>query len=84
MAGSSRQSRDHKKWLAARRAQYNLKVAFDRIDWVEDVLNPETEALLSGMVRLEIEANNADAASSIISVKVNNETEDDGETRTDH
>jgi len=77
MAGFNRQSREHKKWLAARRAQFNLTQTFDRIDWVEDVLNPESEALLSGKVSLEIEAHNQDAASSIITVTVNDETDTD-------
>jgi hypothetical protein len=68
--GSVRQSREHKKWLAARRAQFRLKQQFDYIDWIEDVLMPETEALLSGRVRLEIEADPTDAAHSIIHVEV--------------
>lgn len=70
MAGSTRQSREHKKWLAARRAQFNLKQQFDRIDFYEDVLLPESEALLSGRVRLEIEEASKDAAESIIKVHV--------------
>jgi hypothetical protein len=70
MAGSTRQSREHKKWLTARRAQFRLQQAFDYIDFVEDVLNPESEALLSGKVRLEIESNSRDAAQSIIKVSV--------------
>lgn len=77
MAGSTRQSREHKKWLTARRAQFRLKQQFDYIDFVEDVLNPESEALLSGKVRLEIEANSADAAESIINVTVRDETSSD-------
>ncbi len=74
MAGSTRQSREHKKWLAARRAQFNLKQTFDRIDFYEDVLLPESEALLSGKVRLEIEAGSQDAAESIIKVTVEDAT----------
>jgi hypothetical protein len=70
MAGSTRQSREHKKWLAARRAQFRLKQQFDYIDFVEDVLNPESEALLAGKVRLEIEPGSQDAAESIIKVHV--------------
>lgn len=76
MAGSTRQSREHKKWLTARRAQFRLKQAFDYIDFVEDVLNPESEALLSGKVRLEIEADSEAAARSIITVKVEGEDAD--------
>lgn len=70
MAGSTRQSREHKKWLVARRAQFRLRQQFDYIDFVEDVLNPESEALLAGKVRLEIEAGNDDAAKSVIQVSV--------------
>ena len=70
MAGSTRQSREHKKWLAARRAQFRLEQALDYIDFVEDVLGPESEALLSGKVRLELEASNAEAAQSIIRITV--------------
>lgn len=75
MAGSTRQSRNHKKWLTARRAQWKLKQAFDTIDFVEDVLGPESEAMLSGKVALEIEAASEDAAHSIIRVTVQDETE---------
>ena len=74
MAGSTRQSREHKKWLAARRAQFRLQQQFDYIDFVEDVVNPESEALLSGKVRLEIESNSRDAAQSIIKVSVEDDS----------
>ena len=79
MAGSTRQSREHKKWLAARRAQFKLAQTFEYIDFVEDVLGPESEALLSGKVQLEIEQNAADAAHSIIHVTVQDDTTDEGE-----
>lgn len=79
MGGSTRQSREHKKWLTARRAQFRLKQQLDYIDFVEDVLNPESEALLSGKVRLEIEQSSDDAAQSIIRVQVEPQ---DHETRT--
>jgi len=68
-----------KKWLAARRAQFRLGQAFDYIDFVEDILNPEVEALLAGKVRLEIETNAAAAAQSIIKVTVEDETSSDRE-----
>jgi len=74
MAGSTRQSREHKKWLAARRAQFRLKQQFDYIDFVEDVLGPESEALLAGKVHLEIEAASDAAAQSVIKVTVEDET----------
>lgn len=70
MAGSTRQSREHKKWLTARRAQFRLKQSFDYIDFMEDVLGPESEALLAGKVRLEIETSNDDASKSVIKVNV--------------
>ena len=73
MAGSTRQSREHKKWMAARRAQFRLRQAFEYIDFVEDVLGPESEALLAGKVRLEIESSSQDAAESIIRVHVEGE-----------
>jgi hypothetical protein len=66
-----------KKWLAARRAQFRLKQQFEYIDFMEDVINPEAEALLSGKVRLEIESSAADAAESIIHVTVSDETSPD-------
>jgi hypothetical protein len=82
MAGSTRQSREHKKWLAARRAQFALRQTFERIDFVEDILNPEEEALLSGKVRLEIESSSDAAAQSIIHVTVSDDTgEGGGEAR---
>jgi hypothetical protein len=68
-----------KKWMAARRAQYALKQKFDRIDFEEDVLLPEAEALLSGKVKLEIEAGADNAAQSIISITVDDQTEEDEE-----
>lgn len=76
MAGSTRQSREHKKWLAARRAQFRLAQQFDYIDFVEDIINPESEALLRGDVRLEIEASSKDAAQSIIDIRVKDLTGD--------
>lgn len=44
----SRDSRAEKKLKAFRRAQFRLKQQFDYIDWTEDVLLPEVEALKSG------------------------------------
>lgn len=70
MAGSTRQSRELKKWLAARRAQFRLQQTFEYIDFVEDVLNPEAEALLAGKVKLEIESSSDSAAQSIIHVEI--------------
>lgn len=44
----SRDSRSERKWKAYRRAEFRLKQAIQRIDWEEDVLMPEIEALKSG------------------------------------
>ena len=44
----SRDSRQERKLKAVRRAQFNLKQTLERIDWIEDVLQPEVEALKSG------------------------------------
>jgi len=77
MAGSTRQSREHKKWLAARRAQFRLQQRFEYIDFVEDVLNPESEALLSGKVTLQIEPTSEAAAQSIIHVTVEDQTSEE-------
>jgi hypothetical protein len=44
----SRDSRAEKKLKAFRRAQFRLKQQFEYIDWTEDELLPEVEALKSG------------------------------------
>jgi hypothetical protein len=44
----SRDSRQERKLKAVRRAQFRLKQALERVDWEEDVLMPEIEALKSG------------------------------------
>ena len=44
----SRDSRQEKKLKAFRRAQFGLKQKFERIDFEEDVLFPEIEALKAG------------------------------------
>lgn len=44
----SRDSRQERKLKAFRRAQFRLKQNLERIDWEEDVLMPEIEALKSG------------------------------------
>lgn len=44
----SRDSRQERKLKAVRRAQFRLKQNIERIDWEEDVLMPEIEALKSG------------------------------------
>lgn len=44
----SRDSRQERKLKALRRAQFRLKQNFERIDFEEDVLLPEIEALKAG------------------------------------
>jgi hypothetical protein len=44
----SRDSRQERKLKALRRAQFRLKQNLERIDWEEDELLPEIEALKSG------------------------------------
>lgn len=44
----SRDSRAERKLKAIRRAQFRLKQTLERVDFEEDVLMPEIEALKSG------------------------------------
>lgn len=44
----SRDSRSERKWKLYRRTEFRLKQGLERIDWEEDVLMPEIEALKSG------------------------------------
>ena len=44
----SRDSRQERKLKAFRRAQFRLRQALERIDWEEEVLLPEIEALKGG------------------------------------
>lgn len=44
----SRDSRQERKLKALRRAQFRLKQNFERIDWEEDTLLPEIEAMKAG------------------------------------
>lgn len=55
----SRDSRQERKWKAVRRAQFQLKQRIERIDWEEDVLIPEIEALKSNKPVLGLPANAA-------------------------
>lgn len=52
----SRDSRAERKLKAFRRAQFALQQRFDRIDWEEDVLQPEIEDLKAGRTVLELPA----------------------------
>jgi hypothetical protein len=52
----SRDSRTEKKLKALRRAEFRLKQRFEYIDWEEDILYPEIDALKSGRPVLGLEA----------------------------
>lgn len=52
----SRDSRTEKKLKAIRRAQFRLQQTIARIDWEEDELYPEIEALKAGRSVLGLEA----------------------------
>lgn len=51
-----RESRDVRKVKAIRRAEFGLKQRLERIDWEEDVLLPEVEAILAGRPVMGLEA----------------------------
>lgn len=51
----SRDGRQERKLKALRRAQFRLKQSIERIDWEEDFLLPEIEALKSGKSVLGLE-----------------------------
>lgn len=55
----SRDSRQERKLKALRRAQFGLKQRFERIDWEEDELLPEVEALKAGKSILGLAENTA-------------------------
>jgi hypothetical protein len=52
----SRDSRTEKKLKSLRRAEFRLKQRFEYIDWEEDFLYPEIDALKSGRPVLGLEA----------------------------
>lgn len=52
----SRDSRTEKKLKALRRAEFRLKQRFEYIDWEEDFLFPEIDALKSGRPILGLDA----------------------------
>lgn len=55
----SRDSRQERKLKTFRRAEYRLQEALRRIDWEEDVLLPEIQALKSGRSVLGLPAGRA-------------------------
>ena len=46
-------TREQKKWAAVRRAQFALETALRRIDYIEDVVKPELEALDQGTKKIK-------------------------------
>lgn len=46
------ETRDQRKWAAKRRAEFALEVALKRIDFLEDVVKPELEALRDGTAQV--------------------------------
>lgn len=52
----SRDSRAERKLKAIRMAQFRLRQRLEAIDWLEDVLGPEVEALKAGKPVLGLEA----------------------------
>lgn len=66
----SRDSRAEKKLKAARRAQFRLLQRFDYIDWEEDHLIPEVEALKAGRAQFELNAG------EIIALDIEDDDED--------
>ena len=55
----SRDSRQERKLKAIRRAQFRLRQALERVDWEEDILLPEIEALKAGKSVLGLPAGSA-------------------------
>ena len=55
----ARDSREVRKLKAIRRAQFALKQRIERIDFEEDTLIPEVDALLAGRPVLGLEAGTA-------------------------
>lgn len=52
----SRDSRKERKWKLWRRTQFRFKQGIERIDFEEDILGPEIEAMKSGKAVGELPA----------------------------
>ena len=50
-------TREQRKHAAVRRAQFSLKTALERIDYQEDVVKPELEALAEGRAHIDSSGN---------------------------
>jgi hypothetical protein len=55
----SRDSRQERIWKAVRRAQFGLQQRIERINWEEDTLIPEIEAMKAGKAVGELPAGSA-------------------------
>lgn len=69
----SRDSKQERKLKALLRAQIALKQRLERIDWEEDVLIPQIEALKAGKSVLELEAG------SVFNIEFVHEDSDQGQ-----
>lgn len=67
---AERQSKELKKWLAAKRAQFKLEQTMDYIDFVEDELVPAVEAVKNGASIKTAKKTNAALAAQAIQVEV--------------
>lgn len=63
-------TREQRKWAAKRRAELALQQAFDRIDYLEDVVKPELEAMAKKAVVLVANDDNAQAAKDALGDKL--------------
>lgn len=55
----SRDSRQERKWKLWRRTQFRFKQGLERIDFEEDILGPEIEAMKAGKAVAGLPANAA-------------------------
>ena len=62
-------TREQKKWAAARRAQFALDSALRRIDFMEDVVKPELEAIRKGELTLTTTGNTTDDARAALALE---------------
>jgi hypothetical protein len=79
----SRDSRQERKLKAFRRSQFRLKQAIERIDWEEDFLLPEIEALKAGRPVLGLPEGVAfDIQVETVEAEKTHEVQTDHETKT--
>lgn len=71
----SRDSRQERKLKAFRMAQFRLKQRLEAIDWMEDVLMPEIEALKAGRSVLGL------PEGTVFDITIDHEVPDQDKTR---